>query len=95
MFAFNYPVSRRYDTRPAALLAAVLAVAVPGFLVTACSGQTAVSASPQTTTASATTRGTPSPNAPSPRAGRPASALAALLLTRAAQAAVLSSYQGE
>jgi sigma-E factor negative regulatory protein RseB len=86
VFAFNCPVNRRRD----ALLTAVLAVAVPGFLVTACSGQTAVSASPQEVTASVPAGGTPSPNA-----RRPASALAAHLLTQAAQAAVLTSYQGE
>jgi sigma-E factor negative regulatory protein RseB len=86
VFAFNCPVNRRRD----ALLTAVLAVAMPGFLVTACSGQTGVSASPQEVTASVPTGGTPSPNA-----RRPASALAAHLLTQAAQAAVLTSYQGE
>ena len=88
MFAFNCPVDRRHDARPAALLAAAFAVAVPGFLVSACSGQTAAGTSPAGATASAT-------GAPSPRAGRPASALAARLLTQAAQAAVLTSYQGE
>ncbi len=51
VFAFNCPVTRRRDARPPVLLTAVLAVAVPGFLVTACSGQTAVSASPQEVTA--------------------------------------------
>jgi sigma-E factor negative regulatory protein RseB len=93
--SFNYPEARRRDARPGVLLAAVFAVAVPGFLVTACSGQTAVSASPQEVTASVPAGGTPSPNAQSPHAGRPASALAARLLTQAAQAAVLTSYQGE
>ena len=90
MFAFNCSVTRRRDARPPVLLTAVLAVAVPGFLVTACSGQTAVSASPEGVTVSAPAGGTPSPNA-----RRPASALAAHLLTQAAQAAVLTSYQGE
>ena len=47
MFAFNCPVDRRRPPRPALFSpSAVLAVAMPGFLVTACSGQTAVSASP-------------------------------------------------
>jgi sigma-E factor negative regulatory protein RseB len=82
------PVNRRRD----ALLTAVLAVAVPGFLVAACSAQTAVTASPQKVTSIG------SPNAPPQKAQdarRPASALAAHLLTQAAQAAVLTSYQGE
>ena len=97
MFAFNCSVTRRRDARPPVLLTAALAVAVPGFLVTACSGQTAVSASPQEITASApaSTGPTGSPNAPPQEARRPASALAAHLLTQAAQAAVLTSYQGE
>ena len=71
MFALNCPVNRRRD----ALLTAVLAVAVPGFLVTACSGQTAVSASPQgvTTSVPASTGPTGSPNAPPQKQGaRPA-----------------------
>ena len=89
MFAFNCPVNRRRDARPPVLLTAVLAVAVPGFLVAACSGQTAVSASSEGITASAPA--STSPNAPPQKA----SALAAHLLTQAAQAAVLTSYQGE
>ena len=97
MFAINCSVTRRRDARPPVLLTAALAVAVPGFLVTACSGQTAASASPQEITASApaSTGPTGSPNAPPQEARRPASALAAHLLTQAAQAAVLTSYQGE
>jgi sigma-E factor negative regulatory protein RseB len=94
VFAFNCPVNRRrcpVNRRRDALLTAVLAVAVPGFLVTACSGQTPVSASPQETTVSSS----PAGGIPSPDARRPASALAARLLTQAAQAAVLTSYQGE
>ena len=74
MFAFNCPVTRRRDAR-SAIFAAVLAVVVPGFLVTACSGQTPVSASPQEGATGATS------NAPSSDAARPASALAARLLT--------------
>ncbi len=91
MFALNCPVNRRRE----ALLTAVLAVAVPGFLVTACSGQTAASASPERVTASASTGPTGSPAAPPQKARRPASALAVHLLRQAAQAAVLTSYQGE
>jgi len=86
VFAVNCQVNRRRDARSPVLLTAVLAVAVPGFLVTACSSPTAVSASPQKTTAS-----TP---ATSPNTQK-ASALAGHLLTQAAQAAVLTSYQGE
>jgi sigma-E factor negative regulatory protein RseB len=94
VFALNCSVNRRRD----ALLTAVLAVAVPGFLVTACSGQTAVSASPQAAAASpqaAAASASTAGGTPSPDARRPASALAAHLLTQAAQAAVLTSYQGE
>ena len=90
MFAFNCPVNRRRDARSPILLAAVLAVAVPGFLVTACSGQAAVGAAPEQANATASTG---NPN--SPDSGRPASALAVHLLTQAARAAVLTSYQGE
>ena len=39
MFTLSSPVGRRRDGRSPLLLAAALAVAVPGFLVTACSGQ--------------------------------------------------------
>jgi sigma-E factor negative regulatory protein RseB len=90
VFALNCSVNRRRD----ALLTAVLAVTVPGFLVTACSGQTAVSGSPQGATPSASPV-RPAGGTASPDARRPASALAAHLLTQAAQAAVLTSYQGE
>jgi len=107
VFAFNCPVSRRRDARsspcggvwggrppgPALLLAAVLAVAVPGVLVTACSGQTspaqAVPAQDGSASSAPAAAGTPAP------ARRPGSALAARLLTQAAQAAVVTSYQGE
>jgi sigma-E factor negative regulatory protein RseB len=101
VFAFNCPVSRRRDARSPILLAAVLAVAVPGFLVTACSGQAAVGAAPEQANATASTgpAGAPSngsKSSNSPSTGNPsASALAAHLLTQAAQAAVLTSYQGE
>jgi sigma-E factor negative regulatory protein RseB len=104
VFAFNCPLNRR-DARSPILLTAVLAVAVPGFLVTACSGQTAVSASPDgsasAASASAAADGPAgstnagSANSGSTSARRPASALATHLLTQAAQAAVLTSYQGE
>jgi sigma-E factor negative regulatory protein RseB len=90
VFAFNCPVNRRRDARSPILLAAVLAVAVPGFLVTACSGQSTAAASPDGSATAAPTGQTAKPSTK-----RPASALAAHLLTQAAQAAVLTSYQGE
>jgi sigma-E factor negative regulatory protein RseB len=104
VFAFNCPLNRR-DARSPILLTAVLAVAVPGFLVTACSGQTAVSASPDGSASAASASAAADAPAGSTNAGstnsgstsarRPASALATHLLTQAAQAAVLTSYQGE
>jgi len=71
----------------------VIAVAVPGVLVTACSGQAgpvqAVPAQDGSASSAATVGSAPS------AARRPGSVLAARLLTQAAQAAVLTSYQGE
>jgi sigma-E factor negative regulatory protein RseB len=86
----------------------MLAVVVPGVLVTACSGQTgsgqtgsgqtgsgqtgtaqAVPAQDGQATSATTTAGTPA------SVRRPGSALAGRLLTQAAQAAVVTSYQGE
>ncbi len=75
--------------RPAPLLlAAALAVAVPGFLITGCTSQT--TAAPDRTTAAGRT---PAAAPAAPR--RQASAQAAQLLTQAAQAAVATSYTGE
>jgi sigma-E factor negative regulatory protein RseB len=96
VFALSCPVSRRREGRPRAvlLLAAVLAVVLPGFLVTACSGQAGTGA-PQERAASAASRvpaGSP-PAAPS--AKRQSDSRATRLLIQAAQAAVLTSYQGE
>jgi sigma-E factor negative regulatory protein RseB len=93
VFAFNCPVNRRRDTRPL-VLAAVLAMAVPGFLVTACSSQAGPDGVAAPASAAATAGGAATAT-PSPVARRPASVLAARLLTQAAQAAVLTSYQGE
>jgi sigma-E factor negative regulatory protein RseB len=111
VFAFNRPVNRRgprggvwggrppgpsprggvwggRPPGPTRLLAAVLAMAVPGLLATACSGQTTVSQdAPASSAAKAAATKTP--------VRRPGSVLAAHLLTQAAQAAVLNSYQGE
>lgn len=95
MFAFHCPATRsRRDGRPL-LITAVLAVAVPGFLVSACSGPAAVGTAPASSApASSAPAATPGDTA-SPATRRPASALATHLLTQAAQAAVLISYHGE
>jgi sigma-E factor negative regulatory protein RseB len=94
VFAFGYPVNRRRDARPPLLLAAVLAVAVPGVLVTACSGQASPAPAVPAQDGPASSAAAVG-SAPSATARRPGSALAARLLTQAAQAAVLTSYQGE
>jgi sigma-E factor negative regulatory protein RseB len=75
---------------PPFLLAVALAVAVPGFLVTGCTPQT--TARPDGTAATAASRA-PTATPAAPR--RQASAQATQLLTRAAQAAVATSYTGE
>jgi sigma-E factor negative regulatory protein RseB len=107
VFAFNCPVNRRDprpspegQRRPAVFLAAVLAVAVPGFLVAACSGSApATSTAPASNTVSNTASSAVPAESMTPASSaapqRPASALAVRLLTQAAQAAVLTSYQGE
>jgi sigma-E factor negative regulatory protein RseB len=69
----------------------VLAVALPGFLVTACTSQAGAGA-PHEPASSAAPAARDTPAAP---ARPPGSGQAALLLTQAAQAAVLTSYQGE
>ncbi len=89
MFAFNCAVNRR-PPGLAPLLAAVVTVAVPGFLVAACSSQSAPAL--DKAAASASSVAAVATQAP---ARRPSSALAARLLTQAARAAVLTSYQGE
>ena len=77
--------------RPATLLAAMLTVALPGLLLTGCSGPAGAGPSPEPSSSAAPpARGTPA--APARRA---TSAQAVRLLTQAAQAAVLASYQGE
>jgi sigma-E factor negative regulatory protein RseB len=111
VLAFNCPVSRRdarpsprtgrqrsHPSRPALFLAAVLAVAVPGFLVAACSSpapEGAPSAANRTASASSAASATRTASASSAATQRPASALAARLLNQAARAAVVTSYQGE
>ena len=79
------PVARRRDGRSPLLVAAALAMAVPGFLVSACSGHAApASGDAAPASADAVTA-----------AGRPAAARAVRLLSQAAQAAVGTSYQGK
>ena len=96
MSATSCPVHRPPGS--ALLLAAALAVAVPGFLVTACSSQAggaARAASPSgaegTREGTAASAGRTSPASPQ----RQGSALAERLLVQAASAAVQTSYQGE
>jgi sigma-E factor negative regulatory protein RseB len=72
------------------LLAAALAVAMPGFLVTACSGQAGTQNDATVVASRAATMSR------TPAAGRrQSSARAVRLLTQAAQAAILKSYQGK
>jgi len=86
-------VSRRRDSRSPLLLAAALAVAVPGILVSACSTQ-ASSGTGQNDSVTASGRAaTAGRVAASPR--RPSATRAARLLAQAAQAAIGTSYQGE
>ena len=101
MFALTTPVGPRRRRRqgqqgrppgPVLLLTAALAITVPGLLVTGCSGQ--AGSSPEGTAPAAASGSGSAGRAPA-TSGRPASSRAALLLTQAAQAAVLTSYQGE
>ncbi len=84
------------DGRSPLLLAAALAVAVPGFLVTACSGQAGAGAS-QSDTATATSRvaGTAETTGRPAGTRRHSDARAVSLLAQAAQAAIVTTYQGE
>lgn len=86
-------VSRRHQSRPPLLLAAALAVAVPGLLVSSCSGQ-AGSGAGQNDSVPAAGRSATAGRAPAP-SRRPSGVRASRLLTQAAQAAILTSYQGE
>ena len=107
MSAFSSPSSRRRDGRSSLLLAAVLTVAMPGFLLAACSAPAAQPAGQEEAAATAggaggtagtagagETGGTAGTQA-LPAARRQSSQRAVHLLTEAAQAAVLTSYQGE
>jgi sigma-E factor negative regulatory protein RseB len=94
--AFSSPVSRRRDGRGSMLLAAVLAVTVPGFLVAACTAQggpgtRGAQGSGQQQRGAAVTASARG----APVARRQSSQRAVRLLAEAAQAAVLTSYQGE
>ena len=85
--------SRRRDSRSPLLLAAALAVAVPGILVSACSTQ-ASSGTGQNDSVTAPGRAAAAGRvAASPR--RPSATRAVRLLAQAAQAAIGTSYQGE
>ena len=103
MFTLNGPVSRSArhhgrDGRPPLLLAAALAVAVPGFLVTACSGQSSSSAARSDAVAAASRAATGGPatgGRASTASRRPSATRAVRLLAQAAQAAIVMSYQGE
>jgi sigma-E factor negative regulatory protein RseB len=87
------PLSRRRDGWSPLLLAAALAVAVPGFLVSACSGQADTGTPAADVTAAA---GHAPAGAKVPAAARRQSRVrAARLLIQAAQSAVGMSYQGE
>jgi sigma-E factor negative regulatory protein RseB len=85
------------DGRSPLLLAAALAVAVPGFLVSACSGQGSSGAVQNTgpnDAVAAAGRAETAGKAPV-AARRPAAAAAVRLMAQAAQAAIVTSYQGE
>ena len=86
-------VSRRRDSRSPLLLAAALAVAVPGILVSACSTQASSGTGQNDSVTAAGRAATAGRPAASPR--RPGGTRAVRLLTQAAQAAIGTSYQGE
>ena len=78
------------------MLAAALAVALPGFLVAACSGQAGTQAQNDAVAAARAATGGPAAAGRAPTAGRrPSAALAVRLLAQAARAAIVTSYQGE
>ena len=84
------------DGRSPLLLAAALAVAVPGFLVTACSGQAGTQAQSDAAAAARAATAGSATGGRAPAAGRrPGAVLAVRLLAQAAQAAIVTSYQGE
>jgi sigma-E factor negative regulatory protein RseB len=96
VFTLTYPVSRSArhhwrDGRSPLLLAAALAMAVPGLLVTACSGQAGAGAA-QNDAVAAASRAVATSGKAVAAGRRPA---AVRLLAQAAQAAIQTSYQGE
>src|SRR5690348_2682922 len=86
-------VSRHRDSRSPLLLAAALAVAVPGILVSACSTQASSGTGQNESVTAAGRPATAGRVAASLR--RPGGTRAVRLLTQAAQAAIGTSYQGE
>jgi sigma-E factor negative regulatory protein RseB len=85
---------RGRDSRSPLLLAAALAVAVPGILVSACSGQSGSSTAAggsEVATAGRAAAANRSPVA----SRRPEGVRAVRLLSQAAQAAIVTSYQGQ
>ena len=94
------------DGRSPLLLTAALVMAVPGLLVAACSGQAGTQAQNDAVAAARAATGGPETGGPAtggpatggraPVAGRrPGAVLAVRLLAQAAQAAIVTSYQGE
>jgi sigma-E factor negative regulatory protein RseB len=101
VLTLSYHPTRQHgrDGRSPLLLAAALVMAVPGFLATACSAPADSGASGSDATAAASRSpavADPAPvTDPAPAGRRQSSSRALRLLTQAAQAAVLTSYQGE
>jgi sigma-E factor negative regulatory protein RseB len=100
VFTLSSPVSRfgrqhGRDGRSPWLLAAALAVAVPGFLVTACSGQGGAATSQGATEKTAASGSSAAARQEPARTRRSSSARAVQLLNQAAQAAIAMSYQGQ
>ena len=79
------------DGRSPLLLAAALVMAVPGLLVAACSGQAGTQTQNDAVAAARAAIGGKAPVA----GRRPGAVLAVQLLAQAAQAAIVTSYQGE
>ena len=106
MFTLTCPADRpardhgarhnRRDGRSPLLLTMALVMAVPGFLVAACSGQAGTQAQNDAVAAARAATGGPETGGRTPVAGRrPGAVLAVRLLAQAAQAAIVTSYQGE
>jgi len=87
------PVTRRRDGRSPLVLAAALALAVPGILVSACSSQSGSSAAAGGAMTAAGRAAAASKAALSAR--RPGAVHAVRLLTQAAQSTIMTSYQGQ